>query len=471
MTRRTKIVCTIGPASDDKLDAMMQAGMDCARLNFSHGSYEEHRQRYQRLREAEKKAGRPLAILQDLQGPKIRVGKVQEPGIDLHAGDRLIITNRAVVGEPGIVSTTYQNLPVDVKAGDRILLDDGLLELEVTGSSETDVTTRVVLDGLLKSHKGINLPGVKVSAPALTEKDREDLAFGLNLGVDYVALSFVRDPRDLLEAKALIRAAGREVPLIAKLEKPEAVEKLEQIADAADGLMVARGDLGVELRPERVPMIQKRAIEAVNARTKIVITATQMLDSMIHSPRPTRAEVSDVANAVLDGSDAVMLSGETASGKYPVEAVSMMREIILEVEKSERYQRNLALHLDRAHTSFRSASASAAVAAARDLEVTAIVCITHSGRTAELLSEHRPTAVIVALAPSDSIARRLALNWGVAPGVLVVQGSIESTVADAERMLMERGFAQRDERVVITLGRPGGDHANLLLLHRTGAPL
>jgi pyruvate kinase len=468
MTRRTKIVCTIGPASDDKLDALLEAGMDCARLNFSHGSYDEHRLRYQRLRDAEQRAGRPLAILQDLQGPKIRVGKVQDPGIELRSGDGLTITNRTVVGQPGLVSTTYQNLPLDVQPGDRILLDDGLLELEVLAKTESEVTTRVVLGGLLKSNKGINLPGVKVSAPALTPKDREDLKFGLSLGVDYVALSFVRDPKDLLEAKALIREAGRDVPLIAKLEKPEAVDKLEAIADATDGLMVARGDLGVELRAQRVPMIQKRAIEVLNARSKVVITATQMLDSMIQNPRPTRAEASDVANAVLDGTDAVMLSGETAAGKYPVEAVSMMREIILEVENSERYQRNLALRRDAERKDFRSATASAAVAAARDLEVSAIACLTHSGRTAELLSERRPTALIVALTHSETIARRLALHWGVAPVLVTVRGTTEALVAEVDRILVHKGLAKHDEPVVLTLGRPGGESWNLLLLHRVG---
>jgi pyruvate kinase len=469
MTRRTKIVCTIGPASDDKLDALIEAGMDCARLNFSHGSHEEHRRRYQRLREAEKRAGRPLAILQDLQGPKIRVGQVQEAGIALRQGDSLVITNRAVLGQPGLVSTTYQNLPDDVRVGDRILLDDGLLELEVVSEGDTDITTRVVVGGLLKSHKGINLPGVKVSAPALTDKDKEDLQFGLRLGVDYVALSFVRDPGDLALIKALMRAAGREVPVIAKLEKPEAVDNLEAIADAADGLMVARGDLGVEMRPERVPLIQKQAIEVVNGRAKIVITATQMLDSMIQNPRPTRAEASDVANAVLDGTDAVMLSGETASGKYPVEAVAMMRDIILEIERSARYQRNLRPRLDTVRKDFRAATATAAVDAARVLDVGAIACVTQCGRTAELLSERRPTALIVAVTPSEPAARRLALHWGVAPVVSVIQGFSEASVAAVDKVLIEKGLVTEGAPVVLTLGRPDGESWNALLLHHAGA--
>jgi pyruvate kinase len=470
MTRRTKIVCTIGPASEDKLDALIAAGMDCARLNFSHGSYEDHKKRYDMIRAAAQRAGRPIAILQDLQGPKIRVGKVQDPGIELKPGDSLTITNRVVLGQPGLVSTTYQNLPTDVKPGDRILLDDGLLELEVVSEGATDVVTRVIVGGLLKSNKGINLPGVKVSAPALTPKDKEDLTFGLALGVDYVALSFVRDVNDVQEAKALIKQSGRNVPLIVKLEKPEAVEQLEAIADATDGLMVARGDLGVELRPERVPLIQKRAIEVVNARAKIVITATQMLESMIHNPRPTRAEASDVANAVLDGSDAVMLSGETASGKYPIEAVSMMRDIINEIEQSPRYQRNLA-HKYETAKNFRTATAAAAVAAARDLQVQAIACFTQSGQTAELLSEFRPTALIVALTPSIETAQRLALHWGVAPVVIELHGSTEAMIKEVEAVLQAKGFAKAGDPVVITLGQPGGNNSNLLLLHRVGEAL
>lgn len=471
MTRRTKIVCTIGPACEDKLEALIEAGMDCARLNFSHGSYDDHKKRYEMLRSAAQKVGKEISILQDLQGPKIRVGKVQDPGIELKPGDSLTITNRPVLGQPGLVSTTYQNLPTDVKPGDHILLDDGLLELEVVSEGETDINTKVIVGGLLKSNKGINLPGVKVSAPALTPKDKEDLQFGLSLGVDYIALSFVRDPKDVEEARALIRASGRDVPLIAKLEKPEAVDKLEAIADITDGLMVARGDLGVEMRPERVPLIQKRAIEVVNARSKIVITATQMLDSMIQNPRPTRAEASDVANAVLDGSDAVMLSGETASGKYPLQAVAMMRDIILEVEKSPRYQRSLAVRLNETAKNFRTAMASAAVAAARDLNVEAIACFTQSGQTAELLSEHRPTAAILALTPLLSTARRLALHWGVIPVVGELHGSTEAMVAEVEKILIAKGFAKPGDPAVITLGKPGGEQSNLLLLHRIATGL
>ena len=471
MTRRTKIVCTIGPASEDKLDALIAAGMDCARLNFSHGSYEDHKKRYDLIRAAAQRAGRPIAILQDLQGPKIRVGKVQEPGIELKPGDLLTITNRVVLGQPGLVSTTYQNLPTDVKPGDHILLDDGLLELEVVSEGVTDVVTRVLVGGLLKSNKGINLPGVKVSAPALTPKDKEDLTFGLALGVDYVALSFVRDVGDVQEAKALIKLSGRNVPLIVKLEKPEAVDQLEAIADATDGLMVARGDLGVEMRPECVPLIQKRAIEVVNARAKIVITATQMLESMIHNPRPTRAEASDVANAVLDGSDAVMLSGETASGKYPIEAVSMMRDIICEIEKSSRYRRNLANKNQETAKNFRTATAAAAVAAARDLGVEIIACFTQSGQTAELLSEYRPTALIVALTPSPETAQRMALHWGVAPIVVDLHGSTEAMLQEVEAVLQAKGFAKPGDPVVITLGQPGGNNSNLLLLHRVGEAL
>jgi pyruvate kinase len=452
------------------LERLVQSGMDCARLNFSHGAKEDHRRRFDLIREAAQRAGRPVAVLQDLQGPKIRTGFIAEPGIELSPGAELTLTTLPVTGTPERVSVTYSQLPEDVHPGARILVDDGLFELEVLGAAGTEVRTRVLTGGLLKSHKGLNLPGVAVSAPALTDKDREDLAFGLSLGVDYVALSFVRDPRDLELTRAAMAGNGRSVPLIAKLEKPEAVEKLEAIVDAADGIMVARGDLGVEIRPERVPLVQKRAIELVNARGKLVITATQMLDSMIVNPRPTRAEASDVANAVFDGTDAVMLSGETAAGAHPVEAVRMMASILCEVERSERYRRALTARLSQSAASFKNAIAMAAVAAAKDLGVQAIACFTRSGATAESLSEYRPTAEIAALTPSEATARRLALVWGVTPVILPLQPSTGAMIREVERVLVERGLSQLGHPVVITLGVPGGNDSNWLLLHRVGAP-
>src|SRR6266581_474312 len=336
--RRTKIVCTIGPASNsqEKLEQLMRAGMNVARLNFSHGTHDEHALVIERVRVIAARLGCSIAILQDLQGPKIRTGTLQggQP-VRLLDGAALTVTTRPIVGDAQVVSTTYKQLPEDIKPGDRILLDDGLIELCALGANATDVHCQVVHGGLLQEHKGINLPGVAVSAPALTEKDRDDLRFGLLHDVDYVALSFVRRPEDVLEARKLVRQFQAEtggegkhalvdIPLIAKLEKPEAVMQLNAILDVVDGVMVARGDLGVEMSPEKVPLIQKRVIARCNELGLPVITATQMLESMITNPRPTRAEVNDVFNAILDGTDAVMLSAETATGAYPIEAVQMM---------------------------------------------------------------------------------------------------------------------------------------------------
>src|SRR3954468_11221956 len=367
--RRAKIVCTLGPASKEPtfIGNLIDEGMNVARINFSHGDAKDHEAAIAAVRSEAEKRGRAVAALQDLQRPKIRVGRFVEGAIELEPGADFTLTIREVPGTQDIASTTCQGLPGDVKPGDVLLLDDGLLSLEVIDKNHTDVETRVLIGGTLKNNKGINLPGVKVSAPALTEKDRRDLAFGMQLGVDFVALSFVRSPDDIDEAVHLaVRPDGKRVPLIAKIEKPEAIERLEDIVDKADGIMVARGDLGVEMGAEKVPLIQKRAIQLTNAKGKVVITATQRLESMITNPRPTRAEASDVANAVLDGSDALMLSGETASGKYPLLAVRTMATIIEEIEKSTRYKRQFDdFHMDLPTTS--NAVARAAVVAQRAL--------------------------------------------------------------------------------------------------------
>src|SRR3954447_4241449 len=372
--RRAKIVCTLGPASREPtfIGNLIDEGMDVARINFSHGDPEDHKAVIAAVRAEAEKRGRPVAVLQDLQGPKIRVGRFVTGATELEPGADFTLTIRDVPGGDEIVSTTYAGLPHDVKPGDVLLLDDGLLSLEVIEKNDTDVETRVLIGGTLKNNKGINLPGVKVSAPALTEKDRRDLALGMQIGVDFVALSCVRSPADIDEAIALAkRPDGKRVPIVAKIEKPEAIECLEEIIDRADGIMVARGDLGVEMGAEKVPLIQKRAIELTNAKGKVVITATQMLESMITNARPTRAEASDVANAVLDGSDALMLSGETASGKYPLLAVRTMATIIEEIEKSTRYKRQFDdFHMDMATTS--NAVARAAVVAQRQLGASAI---------------------------------------------------------------------------------------------------
>ncbi len=476
--RRTKIVCTIGPAtnSEDRLEQLMLAGMNVARLNFSHGTHEEHALVIERIRTISARLGFAIAILQDLQGPKIRTGSLEgKQPVKLVEGAQFIITNRNVSGTAEIVGTTYQQLPQDVQPGDRILLDDGLLELSVLEKNATDVRCLVIHGGLLKEHKGINLPGVAVSAPALTTKDREDLRFGIEHGVDYVALSFVRRPEDILEAKRYIhelqlhnQEANKPkivpVPLIAKLEKPEAITHLDAILDAADGIMIARGDLGVEMPAEKVPLIQKRIIALCNELGLPVITATQMLESMIVNPRPTRAEVNDVSNAVLDGTDAVMLSGETASGAYPIEAVKMMVKIACETEAGGR-----TAHPPQSQKLTKARAVShAARALAEETSVKAIVVFTRSGNSAHLISKDRPRPPIIAYTPSEHIYRRLALWWGVWPYCIELKGTTEELIEVVERRLLEDKLVQSGENVVIMGGLPVASQAktNFVKLHR-----
>ena len=482
--RRTKIVCTIGPAtsSEAQLEQLLRCGMNVARLNFSHGTHDGHALIIERLRTLSARMGCPLAILQDLQGPKIRTGALQggQP-VQLVDGARVTITTRDIVGNADVVSTTYQALPHDVQVNDRILLDDGLLELRVLATSETDVECLVIHGGMLNEHKGINLPGVAVSAPAMTEKDRDDLKFGVQHGVDYVALSFVRRPEDVLEAKAYIQQLQKEqgqqsepdeqryrrrIPIIAKLEKPEAVERLDAILDVADGVMVARGDLGVEMAAEKVPLIQKTIINKCNTRGLPVITATQMLESMITHPRPTRAEASDVANAILDGTDAVMLSAETASGNYPLEAVQMMVRIALETEKDNRTARiPQCQNLTAEH-----AVSHAARALAEETSVRAIVVFTRSGSSAHLISKDRPRTPILAYTPSEHVYQQLALWWGVWPHRIEMMGTTEDLIAYVDEKLQEDHLINAGEHVVLMGGMPVASRArtNFVKLQRVG---
>jgi len=467
--RRAKIVCTLGPSSStpEVIGRLIDAGMDVARLNFSHGDYDSHLLRLRMVRAEAEKRGRSVGILQDLQGPKIRVGTFKTGSIELRGGAPFTITTRDVVGDETIVSTTYKHLPKDVHPGDTILLDDGYLRLEVVSVDGTDVQTRVVEGGVLKDKKGINLPGVRVSAPALTEKDRADLVFGLRAGVDFIALSFVRSAADVEEAKRLATTDEGRIPIIAKVEKPEAVERLESIVEAADGIMVARGDLGVELGPEKVPLVQKWAIEATNRVGKVVITATQMLESMIENPRPTRAEASDVANACLDGTDALMLSGETAAGRWPVEAVRTMARIVNEIESSSWYRLNLeAPSLDLPIST--NAVAHAAVVAARQMGLRIIACYSDSGGVARLISEYRPEALIVALTTNEVTYRQLALYWGVLPVRVAPAATTDEMFGRIEDLLLTHGLAKSEDRVVITMGVPvgSGESTNLMKIHR-----
>lgn len=476
--RRTKIVCTIGPASEseERLEQLMRAGMNVARLNFSHGTHEQHAIVIERVREISARLGYAVAILQDLQGPKIRTGALEGgKSVTLVDGANVTITTRPVMGNVQFISTTYQPLPQDVKVGDRILLDDGLMELRVLGANEADVECEVVHGGVLKEHKGINLPGVAVSAPALTEKDRDDLRFGVLHNVDYVALSFVRKPQDVLEAKQLIRQLQVElggvraqgtIPLIAKLEKPEAIAHLDEILEVTDGVMVARGDLGVEMAPEKVPLIQKRIIARCNDLGLPVITATQMLESMMTNPRPTRAEANDVANAVLDGTDAVMLSGETAAGAYPIEAVQMMVRIAVETETGDRTARQpQCKRLTQAH-----AVSHAARALSEEASVQAIVVFTRTGASAHLISKDRPRTSIIAYTPSEHVYHQLALWWGVWPHRLEMQGTTEDLIAVVDQRLQVEQLVQRGEHVVVMGGMPVASQArtNFVKLQRVG---
>jgi len=433
---------------------LMRAGMDVARLNFSHGTHEEHAETIVMLRAAAVAHQKPIAIVADLQGPKIRTGVLAGGGpVILKAGQQFVITTKRILGDSTRVNTTFTPLPREVHKGDRILLSDGLIELRVERVSGANVICEVVNGGALGEHKGINLPGVKLRVPALTAKDRADLRFALKHGVNYIAVSFVRRPEDVLLAKSLIRRAGKDTPVIAKLEKPEAIENLEAILRAADGVMVARGDLGVEMKPERVPVVQKTIIARAREFRRPVITATQMLESMTENPRPTRAEASDVANAIFDGSDAVMLSAETASGKYPAEAVSMMARIIEEAEGSikEFPRPSMQEQLKVAET-----VAELVCHASRELNMRLIAVFTHSGFTARLVSRYRPLVPIVAFSPERETRRRMALIWGVMPRNIRDVQKVDGLPVLAEKRLLEERLVRKGDVIGIVAGTPMG---------------
>lgn len=458
---RTKIVATLGPASNSQevVNELVRAGMSVARLNCSHGSEAEQRQRIEWVRTASAECGRAVGVLLDLQGPKIRTGALAGGhSVELRSGSSFVITNRDVPGDASCVSTSYRALPTDVQPGDRILLSDGLIELRVEEAGDTDVTTTVVDGGKLKERQGINLPGVKISAAGVTEKDIEDLNFGLANDVDYVAISFVRSAADVREVKDLIAAQGKDTPVVAKIEKPEALAALLEILEVADGVMVARGDLGVELEPQKVPLAQKRIIREANRRAIPVITATQMLESMIVHPRPTRAEASDVANAILDGSDAVMLSGETAMGEYPVESVETMVRIAREVEREgseHRYRDRRSGTLMRAPSSIPEAVGGAVDAVAANLEqVSAVWVFTQSGSTARIISKRRMMVPIVAFTPRLATYHRMAMLWGVIPIRTPAATSRRELEDDVLPLAVAAGVAQHGDTVIITGSHP-----------------
>jgi pyruvate kinase len=468
--RHAKIVCTLGPATDtpERARALVEAGMDVARLNFSHGVHADHGRRFHEVRHAAQAAGRNVAVLADLQGPKIRLGEFPGGPVLLTAGDEFTITTDDIPGDRHEASTTYQGLADDVRAGDRILIDDGNVQVDVTGVAGTRVRTRVVVGGRVSDHKGINLPGVAVSAPALTGKDQEDLRWALATGVDIVAMSFVRSPDDAMVARKIMNEAGRSrVPLIAKIEKPEAVRVLPEIVDAFDGIMVARGDLGVELPLEQVPAVQSRAIALARERARPVIVATQMLESMISAPRPTRAEVSDVAGAVVEGADAVMLSAETSVGAYPVETVATMARIVSAAEdNSLRAEHSLT----RMPTTTGGAIARAAAEVGAIVGAKALVAFTMTGETARRLARYRSPVPLLAFTTEPATRSQLALTWGVETFIVPTVRHTDDMVHEVDSALVRLGRCAIGDKIVIVAGSPPGSpgKTNALRVHRIG---
>lgn len=473
MDRRTKIVATIGPASQDEktIRHLLKYGMNVARLNLSHGSHEDHTTVFNLLRKVAREIGKPISILLDLQGPKIRIGNLPGDEILLIPGQTVTLTTKTNPMKAGEIPVDFAQLPQSVHPGGRILLDDGNLELRVDTIEINQVNTHVIIGGALKSHKGISLPEAHLDISALTDKDIIDLEFGLKLGVDAIALSFVRSEQDIQSLQDKIMAIAPEqehIPIIAKLERPEALDRLEQIMDVTDGVMVARGDLGVEMPPEKVPIAQKRIIECANRHAKVVITATQMLESMIHNPRPTRAEASDVANAIFDGTDAVMLSGETAVGEYPIQAVDMMAKIICQaeahVDEWGHWHGPTIADSQGDDTVFMSLAVREL---AHDRNVAAIAVFTMSGRTALFVSKTRPGVPILAFTPDPRTYRCLEMYWGVTPFLVPHSVTLEEMLADVDEAMKGSGIVKSGQQVALTCGFPVAtiSPTNLVLLH------
>ena len=459
----------MGPAvqSDESISALISAGMNVARLNLSHGSYAEHKSRFDQVRKASEEAGKPVAILVDLQGPKIRLAKFAAGPHDLARGDIFTITTDDVEGTRERVGTTYKGLPGDCKSGDRILIDDGKVTVEVIEVKGNDVVTIVIEPGQVSNNKGINLPGVAVSVPAMSEKDIEDLKWGLEVGADFIALSFVRSAKDILDVHRIMDQVGKRIPVIAKIEKPQAVENLEEIVDVFDGIMVARGDLGVELPIEDVPMVQKRCITLARESAKPVIVATQMLDSMISNSRPTRAEATDCANAVLDGADALMLSGETSVGQFPIESVQTMARII---EKTETDALHLISALKHNPRTKGGAITKAAVDVGQIIGAKYLVAFTQSGDSARRMSRLRSAIPIIACTPDSGTYNRLALSWGIEPLIVTVVTTTDQMVKQVDSILIESSRVYEGEHVMIVAGSPPGipGSTNAMRVHRIG---
>jgi pyruvate kinase len=478
---RTRIVGTIGPSSrePERLYQLITAGLDVARLNFSHGDRAFHGENIQRIRAASEKARKPVAIMADLQGPKLRVGEIARDGLSIRAGEQIILTTRQVAGHrtdsgatKAVIPVSYERLADDVAPGERVLIDDGLMEVVIDQIDGTEITCTVVTGGVVHNHKGLNLPGTTLSLPSITPKDWEDLDFMIAHRVDWVALSFVRAAREVLDLKEYIAAhcpADRRLLVIAKIEKPQALNHIEDILQAADGVMVARGDLGIEIPAEKLPIVQKRLIRQANGAGKPVITATQMLESMIRNPRPTRAEASDVANAILDGTDAIMLSGETAVGKYPVEAVKTMVRIAQEVEAAGLQGAwKSPQHIDHLPNDVTDAVSHATCETACDLQASAIIASTASGRTARNIAKYRPHTPIIAVTPSPVVQRQLMLSWGVIPLTSTQTEHTDEILRRSLKAARESGLVQTGDRVVVTAGVSMPGTTNLMTVEVIG---
>jgi len=473
--RKTKIVCTLGPSSNDRstLKQMAEKGMNVARFNFSHGDHDEHLQRMKLIREVEEELGRPIGIMLDTQGPEIRTGDLVEDEVELEEGEEVVITTEDIEGSAERFTVAYDNLPDDVNPGSSILIDDGLIELEVLSVAGTEINCKIMNGGTLGTYKGVNLPGVKVKLPALTEKDREDITFGCQQGVHFVAASFVRKADDVIEIRKLLEEHDSEdINIIPKIENQEGVDNIDEIIEVSDGIMVARGDLGVELPPEKVPIIQKQIIHKCNEAAIPVITATQMLDSMIRNPRPTRAEASDVANAILDGTDAIMLSGESAAGKYPVQAVSTMARIAVETENSLSYNQKMTGRSPGTKTATEAIS-HATCETAVNLDADAIITSTDSGLTARMVAKYRPFKKIIAVTPNEKVKHFLTLSWGVYPLYAGEADSTDKMIQLAIDASLEEGLVESGDLVTVTAGAPVGmpGTTNLIKVDIVGRPL
>lgn len=471
--RKTKIVCTIGPSSEslENTKKLIQAGMNVARLNFSHGDFEEHGNRIKNIGLANKELGTSVAILLDTKGPEIRLGKLKEEPIELVQGDAITLTTEEILGDRTRIPVTYTNLPNDLSVGSTVLIDDGLIGLTVESIEGTEIHCRIVNSGPIKSKKGVNVPGVKISLPGITEKDANDIVFGIEQGIDFIAASFVRKASDVLEIRELLeKHNASHIQIISKIENQEGVDNLDEILEVSDGLMVARGDLGVEIPAEEVPLVQKMMIKKCNRAGKPVITATQMLDSMQRNPRPTRAEASDVANAIFDGTDAIMLSGETAAGKYPVESVQTMSRIAERAESALEYREIFTKQANAQQTSVTEAISQAVANSALDLNAKAIITSTQSGFTARMVSKYRPKAPIIAVTPDEKVMKRLALGWGVIPVKGADADTTDAMFENAVEGAMNTGILSLGDTVVITAGVPVGraGTTNLMKIHHIG---